>query len=70
VQHHYDVVAGAYELDTALPAGLDPDELVALMGRDKKAVDSLTFILDGARGVEIVKDVDPVAARQALEMMR
>ena len=28
VQHHYDVVAGAYELDTALPAGLDPDELV------------------------------------------
>jgi 5-deoxy-5-amino-3-dehydroquinate synthase len=70
VQHHYDVVAGAYELDTALPAGLDPDELVALMGRDKKAVESLTFILDGARGVEIVKDVDPAAARQALEMMR
>ncbi|MFT3854598.1 MAG: 3-dehydroquinate synthase family protein [Ilumatobacteraceae bacterium] len=69
VRHHHDVVAGAYELDTALPAGLDPDELVALMGRDKKAVDSLTFVLDGPDGVEVVKGVDPVAARAALDLM-
>jgi len=69
VAHHYDVVAGAYELDTALPSGLDPDELVALMGRDKKAVDSLTFILDGSAGVEVVRGVDPFAARRALDRM-
>ena len=69
VQHHYDVVAGAYELDTALPAGLDPDELVALMGRDKKAVDSLTFVLDGPSGVEVVTGVDPAAAREALDVL-
>jgi 5-deoxy-5-amino-3-dehydroquinate synthase len=69
VQHHYDVVGGAYELDTALPAGLDRDELVALMGRDKKAVGSLTFVLDGPRGVEVVAGVDPAAARDALDRM-
>jgi 5-deoxy-5-amino-3-dehydroquinate synthase len=69
VRHHYDVVAGAYDLDTALPGGLDPDALVALMGRDKKAVDSLTFVLDGPRGVEVVAGVDPVAARGALDRM-
>jgi 5-deoxy-5-amino-3-dehydroquinate synthase len=38
VQRHYDVVGGSYELGTALPAGLEPDELVALMGRDKKVL--------------------------------
>ena len=69
VQRHYDVVGGAYELDTALPGGLDLDGLVALMGRDKKAVESLTFVLDGPRGVEVVPGVDPVAARDALERM-
>ena len=30
------------------------DELVALMRRDKKAVDGLTFVLDGPDGVELV----------------
>ncbi|MEO5902248.1 MAG: 3-dehydroquinate synthase family protein [Ilumatobacteraceae bacterium] len=69
VEHHYDVVAGAYELGTALPTDLDADELVALMGRDKKAVDSLTFILDGPHGVEVVRGVDPLAARRALDRM-
>ena len=37
-----------------LPAGLDPDELVDLFARDKKAVDGLTFVLDGPDGVEPV----------------
>ena len=31
-----------------------PTSCVALMGRDKKAVDGLTFVLDGPRGVEVV----------------
>ena len=43
---HRGVVAG-YGLDAALPPALDPDELVALMARDKKALDGLTFVLDG-----------------------
>ena len=32
------------------PAGLDADDLVALMARDKKALDGLTFVLDGPDG--------------------
>jgi 5-deoxy-5-amino-3-dehydroquinate synthase len=66
VQQHYDVVGGAYELATALPPGLDPDELVALMARDKKALDGLTFVLDGPRGVEVVNAVPVAAAKDAL----
>ncbi len=70
VDQHYAVVGGAYELDTALPDGLDPTQLVALMGRDKKALESLTFVLDGGRGVEVVPGVDPADALAALSAMR
>ena len=51
-------VLDAYDLDAALPAGLDHDELIALMARDKKALDGLTFVLDGPAGVEVVAGVD------------
>ena len=67
VQHHYEVVGGAYELPTTLPEGLDPAELVALMGRDKKVLaGGLTFVLDGPNGVELVNDVPAEAALGAL----
>jgi len=56
VAEHLRVVAG-YGLPTSVPAGLDPRQLVALMARDKKAVDGLTFVLDGPRGVEVVPGV-------------
>ncbi len=69
VEQHYDVVRGAYELDGDLPSGLDAIELVALMGRDKKALDGLTFVLDGPRGVEVVADVPAEAAHAALAAM-
>jgi 5-deoxy-5-amino-3-dehydroquinate synthase len=67
VQHHYDVVAGSYELGTELPHGLSPDALVSLMGRDKKVLgEGLTFVLDGPDGVEVVQGVDPSVALAAL----
>jgi 5-deoxy-5-amino-3-dehydroquinate synthase len=66
VQEHYAVVGGAYDLRTALPPGLDPSELIALMARDKKALDGLTFVLDGDHGVELVQDVSEQAIRDAL----
>ncbi|MEI7548589.1 MAG: 3-dehydroquinate synthase, partial [Actinomycetota bacterium] len=70
VQQHYDVVHGAYELNTGLPPGLDPQQLVRLMGLDKKVLASgLTFVLDGANGVEVVKGVDPADALAALAAM-
>ena len=37
------------------------------MGRDKKALDGLTFVLDGPRGVEVVAGVDEEPVRVALE---
>ena len=40
------------------------------MHRDKKALDGLTFVLDGPAGVEVVPAVEEAAARTALEAIR
>ncbi len=69
VAEHRKVVAG-YDLPISLPPGADEAELLALMGRDKKALDGLTFALDGPNGVEVVAGVDPAIAKQALEDVR
>jgi len=70
VQQHYDVVRGVYELATDLPADVDAERLVQLMAGDKKVLsDGLTFVLDGAAGVEVVPGVDPTAASAALASM-
>jgi 5-deoxy-5-amino-3-dehydroquinate synthase len=37
------------------------------MGRDKKALDGLTFVLDGPDGVEVVAGVPDGAVRSTLE---
>ena len=67
VAAHRSVVAGEYELAMRPPGGLAVDELVTLMHRDKKALDGLTFILDGPDGVEVVTGVDEGPVRTALE---
>ena len=69
VDEHFEVVGEAYGLGTDLPTGLDPDQLIALMHRDKKALDGLTFILDGPGGVEVVVGVDEEPVRAALARM-
>ena len=69
VDEHHAVVGGAYELDTSLPPGLSADRLLTLMGRDKKALDGLTFVLDGPSGVEVVADVPTDAVADALARM-
>ncbi|CAN5658748.1 3-dehydroquinate synthase family protein [soil metagenome] len=66
VQEHRRVVAG-YDLPYTVPADLDPAELVELFARDKKAVDGVTFVLDGPRGVEPVRVDDRAALLAALE---
>jgi len=55
----HDTLVARYDLPTTLPAGADVARLVELMGRDKKAVDGLTFVLDGPEGPEVVRGVDP-----------
>jgi 5-deoxy-5-amino-3-dehydroquinate synthase len=67
VGEHRRVVAGEYGLRITPPEGLDVDGLLALMGRDKKALDGLTFVLDGPDGVEVVESVPESAVRSTLE---
>jgi 5-deoxy-5-amino-3-dehydroquinate synthase len=57
VKEHRAVVGG-YDLPTELPEGASATELVTFMGRDKKAQQDLTFVLDGPNGVEPVRGVD------------
>ena len=68
VDEHRRVV-GSYDLPAALPAGSDRDELVALFGRDKKALHEPTFVLDGPRGIELVNGVDRAAIDAAFAAM-
>ena len=67
VDEHRRIVAGEYGLRITPPERLDVDELLALMARDKKALDGLTFVLDGPFGVEVVDHVPKAAVRSTLE---
>jgi 5-deoxy-5-amino-3-dehydroquinate synthase len=70
VAEHDRLVAG-YGLPTRLPSGIDEEELVTVMGRDKKVVDEgLTFVLDGPRGLEVVPGVSATPVRDTLLEVR
>jgi 5-deoxy-5-amino-3-dehydroquinate synthase len=70
VAEHEQLVAG-YGLPTRLPAGMDAEELITVMGRDKKVVDDgLTFVLDGPRGLEVVPGIPAIRVRDTLEEVR
>lgn len=63
-------VLSAYDLPYRLPAGLDSTELLDLFSRDKKAIDGVTFVLDGPNGVDTVVGVDRTILADALEALR
>lgn len=69
VDEHRRVVGG-YDLPTGLPAGADADALVRLFSRDKKAVDGVTFMLDGPDGIQPVTGLDPALIHESLEAIR
>jgi 5-deoxy-5-amino-3-dehydroquinate synthase len=69
LKYHYQVVSEHYGLSTELPSGLSPDELLRLMHGDKKALEGLTFILDGPRGCEVVSGVSEAEVRNVLSHM-
>jgi len=62
-------VLDAYELQRNVPAQVDPEATIDLFARDKKAVDGVTFVLDGPSGVEPVTGIDRPLLRDALEAM-
>ena len=69
VAEHRRIVDG-YGLPGSLPEGAQADDLMAAMARDKKAVDGLTFALDGPTGVEVVASIAPGLVRDTLEAVR
>jgi 5-deoxy-5-amino-3-dehydroquinate synthase len=69
VAEHRSVV-GAYDLPLTLPTGLENSELIALMGRDKKALDGITFVLDGPNGVESVTGVNVSLIEDSINAIR
>lgn len=64
LEDHYEVVRGVYGLDVTIPDGVKLAGLVEAMGKDKKALDSLTFVLDANEGLEVVSGV-PLADIEA-----
>ncbi|MEL7210361.1 MAG: 3-dehydroquinate synthase family protein, partial [Actinomycetota bacterium] len=66
----HDRVVDQYGLPTTIDGDQDSEELVAIMRRDKKAVDGLTFVLDGGRGCEVVPGVDVENVLAAIEEVR
>jgi 5-deoxy-5-amino-3-dehydroquinate synthase len=66
VDEHRELVR-AYELPERIPASYgDTGLLLDLLGRDKKALDGLTFVLDGPSGLEVVKEVSRRRCEEAL----
>jgi len=64
-----DFYARGHIRSIARAVNLDPDQLVAAMGRDKKARHDLTFVLDGPAGVEAVRGIAPSDVLATLAQM-
>ena len=57
-----------YDLPCRIPPGSDLDQLVLVMGRDKKVkTNGLTFVLDGPSGLQVVAGVPERDVRTSLE---
>ena len=65
----HESVLESYGLDARLPSNVDHDEIIELFGRDKKATQDFTFVLDGPNGLEVVAGVDVKVLRSALDQM-
>ena len=70
VNEHYRIVHEVYGLRNPLPQGLSVSSLLADMGRDKKAIDSLTFVLDSQDGLEVVSGVSAADVEAALHTLQ
>jgi 5-deoxy-5-amino-3-dehydroquinate synthase len=68
VEHRRTV--GAYDLPMTIPSGIDLDAVRTFIGRDKKAVHGVTWVLDGPNGVEPVRGVDPALVDECMEAVR
>jgi 5-deoxy-5-amino-3-dehydroquinate synthase len=65
VAEHERVVA-TFDLGFELPRNVSAADLMEVMARDKKAIDGLTFVLDGPGGLELVASVGAGPVRETL----
>jgi 5-deoxy-5-amino-3-dehydroquinate synthase len=68
VAEHRQIVS-SFDLQVDIPLGLDRESLITVMGRDKKALTGLTFVLDGPNGVETVTGVTRASLDAAFDAM-
>ncbi len=66
----HEAVLEHYGLSYKLPSSYDWGQLVSLFQRDKKAVDGISFVLDGPEGIEVVKIEDQEILIQAMEALQ
>ena len=55
---YHRAILGGYDLPMTPPGSPSFDDLAPLLARDKKALDGITFILDGPQGAEVVEKVE------------
>jgi 5-deoxy-5-amino-3-dehydroquinate synthase len=70
VEEHYKVIGQTYGLKVKPDERVNRKELIELMRHDKKAVSGLTFVLDGASGIEVVIGVSEKHLEQAFDAMQ
>ena len=70
VKEHYKVIGQTYGLKVKPDERVNRKELIELMRHDKKAVSGLTFVLDGASGIEVVSGVSEKHLEQAFDAMQ
>lgn len=69
VGQHYAVIRDTYGLDVELPSDSSHLELLDLMSTDKKAINGLTFVLDGQAGIETVTGISRENVLEAFRLM-
>jgi len=69
VAEHRQVIVGEYGLSVEIPRTVSRHRLIELMHHDKKAVDGLTFVLDGANGIAPVRGVSEQAIHRAFDAL-
>ena len=70
VEEHYKIIGQTYGLKVKPDERVNRKELIELMRHDKKAVSGLTFVLDGASGIEVVIGVSEKHLEQAFDAMQ
>jgi 5-deoxy-5-amino-3-dehydroquinate synthase len=65
----HERVVSSYDLGSQLPASTSTADVLSVMAHDKKAIDGLTFVLDGPRGLEVVAGIGPEQVKETLMEM-